>query len=394
MNHIAGTRAIRFRENLFIAFDCGAGERYKELGIRYLKDDTYFNPLSEGKNVLPNHHAYSYMNALSSAAKAYLTTGSEKHLRAASNAFDLIQDTQSFATGGWGPDECFVAAGKVSLGDSLTKTHKSFETPCGAYAHFKLCRYLLRISRNTKYGDSMEQVMYNTILGAKPLQADGRGFYYSDYNFDGEKYYRYAWNCCTGTLPQIAADYTISTYFREPHGIYVNLYIPSTVKWEHNDVQLSLTQHGNYPSDDTAHFVVNTSKPIEYALHFRIPNWCSAEPIVLVNGKPTPLKRLKGTFAELKRTWRNGDTLELRLPMQMRLTAVDDKNPDTLALSYGPLVLFALVKEPPAVTRNALLSAKRVSENAWEVETANGKFRMVPFTAIDKEHYSTYLKVT
>jgi len=53
------------------------------------------------------------------------------------------------------------------------------------------------------------------------------------------------------------------------------------------------------------------------------------------------------------------------------------------------LVLFALVKEPPAVTRKSLLSAKRVSENAWEVETANGKFRMVPFTAIDKEHYST-----
>jgi len=25
--------------------------------------------------------------------------------------------------------------------------------------------------------------MYNTVLGAKPLQADGRTFYYADYNF-------------------------------------------------------------------------------------------------------------------------------------------------------------------------------------------------------------------
>ncbi len=73
---------------------------------------------------------------------------------------------------------------------SLSKTHSSFETPCGSYAHFKLTRYLLRATRNSLYGDSMERVMYNTILGAKPLQPDGRTFYYSDYNFSGKKVYK------------------------------------------------------------------------------------------------------------------------------------------------------------------------------------------------------------
>ena len=47
---------------------------------KYLEDDTYFNPLSEGNNVLPFEHAYSHVNAFSSAMQAYITLGSEKHL--------------------------------------------------------------------------------------------------------------------------------------------------------------------------------------------------------------------------------------------------------------------------------------------------------------------------
>ena len=52
--------------------------------------------------------------------------------------------------------------------------------------------------------------MYNTVLGAKPLQPDGRNFYYSDYNFKGRKVYKEVnWTCCSGTLPQVAAEYRI-----------------------------------------------------------------------------------------------------------------------------------------------------------------------------------------
>lgn len=47
-------------------------------------------------------------------------------------------------------------------------------------ARMKLSRYLLRATRDGHYGDSMEQVMLNTALGALPLQAEGRSFYYSD----------------------------------------------------------------------------------------------------------------------------------------------------------------------------------------------------------------------
>src|SRR3546814_16856500 len=98
-------------------------------------------------------------------------------------------------------------------------------TVCGSYAHFKLTRYLLRITRDSRYGDSMERVFYNTVLGAMPMLADGSAFYYSDYKLHtGKKiYYGAKWPCCAGTLPQVVNDYAISAYLHDPDGVYVNL---------------------------------------------------------------------------------------------------------------------------------------------------------------------------
>src|ERR1700756_4739997 len=174
-------------EYLFLAYQRGAGERYRALGEQYL-NEVFFDRLAEGQNDLAGRHAYSHVNSLSSAMQAYLTLGSEKRLRAARNGFDMLLQ-QSFATGGGGPDETLAGPGSSDLFNSLTNTHASFETPCGSYAHFKLTRYLLRVTRDARYGDSMERVMYNTVLGAKPLMRDGRTFYYSDYNFKGQKVY-------------------------------------------------------------------------------------------------------------------------------------------------------------------------------------------------------------
>ena len=166
---------------------------------------------------LPTITPIAFVNSLSSAMQAYIATGSQKHLRAASNAFDMIMATQSFATGGWGPNESFSAPGSGKMYASLSGTHSSFETPCGSYAHFKLTRYLLRVTGDGRYGDSMERVLYNTVLGAKRLEPDGHAFYYSDYNVSGRRvYFPDAWPCCSGTLPQVAADYRILTYFRDP----------------------------------------------------------------------------------------------------------------------------------------------------------------------------------
>ena len=200
-------------ENLYLAWRRGAGERYRALAARFLLDHDYFEPLARGENVLPDKHAYSHMNALSSAMQAYLVDGNSMHLRAAQNGFDFVL-AQSFATGGWGPNERFIVPGSGDLGKSLDTTHASFETPCGAYGHFKAARYLMSVTGDSRYGDSMERVLYNTVLGVLPMKPDGTSFYYADYNGSGSKtYFEYKCPCCSGTLGQIVADYGISAYF-------------------------------------------------------------------------------------------------------------------------------------------------------------------------------------
>ena len=281
-------------ENLFLAYQRSGKSLYLEMAKKYLEDDTYFNPLAEGNNVLPFEHAYSHVNAFSSAMQAYITLGSEKHLRAATNGFDMLAKTQSFATGGWGPNEAFGEPGIGQLGNSLSETHASFETPCGAYGHFKITRYLLRVTKDARYGDSMERVLYNTILGAWPIQADGTSFYYSDYAKTGKKvWYGNKWPCCSGTFPQLAADYHVSTYLRSHDGIYVNLFAPSSVRWTDGGTKLQLTQVTKYPFENKIEIQVSASQPHEQTIYMRIPSWAKPDPIVMVNGRrvSTPWSR-------------------------------------------------------------------------------------------------------
>jgi len=382
-------------ENLFLAYQRSGKTFYRDLGKQYLEDDTYFDPLAAGNNVMPFEHAYSHVNAFSSAMQGYITLGTEKHLLAAKNGFEMLVSTQSFATGGWGPDEAFGEPGRGQLGDSLRSTHASFETPCGAYGHFKITRYLLRSTKDPQYGDSMERVLYNTILGAWPVEADGTSFYYSDYGIPGKKgWHRDKWPCCSGTFPQLAADYHISAYLRSADGVYVNLFTPSTVRWTDGSTKCSLTQQTKYPFDNKIRFEVSASSPADYTLYVRIPAWATPSPVLSVNGKRVSELVQPGTFARIRRTWKEGDRMELELPMPLRVEAVDANHPDLVALLRGPLVLFAVADSQPAFDKAELLRAKYTS-NAMGDSTAvpaDGKsITMRPFMSINKESYNTYV---
>jgi len=294
-----------------------------------------------------------------------------------------------------------------ALYKSLSDTKHSFETPCGSYAHLKLTRYLLRVTRDGRYGDSMERVLYNTVLGAKPLRADGHAFYYSDYSNSGNKFYfDDRWPCCAGTLPQVTADYHILGYFHDRDGVYVNLYMPSTLKWTaNNGAQLALTQSSGYPLDGNVAMVLKASKSTTMALRLRIPEWASSSAAsssgpgveITLNGQPVQAPVTKG-FATIQRKWKDGDRVQLHLPMSMRLEAIDragTKNPDTVALLRGPLVLFALTEETPTITRDQLLMAKQMKgQPMWMAQTANGPLVLTPFTEIHEEKYKTYLTVS
>ncbi len=386
-------------ENFYLGYQRGAGDRYHQLARKYLQDDTYFGPLADGQNVLPGQHAYSHVNALCSAMQCYLTDGSEKHLLAAKNGFRFVRE-QSYATGGWGPNETFQKPGTDGLVDSLASTHNSFETPCGAYGHFKIARYLMRVTGDPSYGDSMETVLYNTILGARPIRPDGVSYYYSDYNIHSMKVdYDQKWPCCSGTFPQLTADYGISSYMRSPKGLYINLYVPSRVTWKQGGAQVSLTQMTQYPTSNETAMQLKMDRDERFTVSLRVPAWAGRQTAVRVNGKPAGVAVEPGTWAVLDRTWKNGDRIELSLDMPLQLVPIDPRHPNVVALVRGPVALFAIEPVESSgeykVTRQQLMAAERVSSGSpdWTVASDHGKVLLKTFPEITEERYRLYQQV-
>jgi uncharacterized protein len=244
----------------------------------------------------------------------------------------------------------------------------------------------------------MERVLYNTVLGARPLQPDGKAFYYSDYTMKAKKFcHPDKWPCCSGTLPQIAADYRISAYFQNERGVYVNLYLPSTLRWNTRGASYSLRQTTDYPYDSNVRLDVTASAPAEFSIYLRIPAWAKGASLT-VNGMHGSRTVDAGPFAEIRREWKTGDRIELELPFAKRLEAVDAQHPDVMALLRGPLVLMALRDGDSTlgpVTRAQLLSVQPAAPRSheWIAGSGESALRMKPFLDIQDEGYSTYMNV-
>jgi DUF1680 family protein len=383
-------------ENLFNSYEVTGEKEFLAMAKKYLLNKEYFDPLAQGANVLPGKHAYSHVIALSSAAKAFLVLGEPKYLETLRNAWDMLEQTQQYRSGGWGPKERFVEPHKGMLGESLTSTRDHFETPCGCYAQFKLARYLLRFTGQARYGDGLERVLYNTILGAKDPSGDGDFFYYSDYHAHAQKsYYPKKWPCCAGTLVQDVVDYVIGVYFQSQDGLHVNLFVPSEVRWTSNGVPVRLIQTTRYPQDGESELRVEVPAPAEFTLHVRVPGWIEGPAKLSLNGKSLDVPAERGTFAAIRRRWKRNDTLQVTFPLGLRTEAIDAQHPKTVAVMWGPVMLVAL-DGPQGLPAEPLplpqgLQPVPFKPLAFQIDRSKGKLRFEPFYSVGDETYTNYL---
>ena len=239
----------------------------------------------------------------------------------------------------------------------------------------------------------METVLYNTILGARPIRSDGVSFYYADYNVDGTKVdYEQKWPCCSGTFPQLTADYGISSYLRRPRGVHVNLYVPSRLTWRQGNARVTMTQQTSYPNNGETALHLKMDRAERFTIALRVPAWAGRQTAIRVNGKPVQATAHPGTWAEIDREWKDGDRVEFSIDMPMRLVPLDQQHPGLVALLNGPVALFAIEPGSKTITQKQLLAAQRVASSSgeWEVLTDQGKIQMKPYPAITTEHYRLY----
>jgi DUF1680 family protein len=364
-HHHAGNEWYTLSENLYRAYEATGNQKFKDFGGVWEYPaywDMFLHPSAPGQE---GFHAYSHVNTLSSCAMAYRIKREPHYLETIVNAFRWLERTQQFATGGYGPDETLVPA-DGALGKSLEGIRNTFETVCGSWAGFKLSRYLISFTGEAFYGDWIEKLVYNAIGATLPLRPDGSTFYYSDYTLAGgqKAYNDIKWSCCSGTYPQAIADYHNIIYFHGPNTLAVNLFVPSTVVWNHGENEVMLEQQTAYPQTDFSLMTVRTLRPDSFELKFRVPRWCQGARAE-INGNPvsTASPAQPGSWASINRRWTDGDRLKLVLPMQPVARPVDEQHPARVAFTYGP---FTLVSRGSGhrLRRNGALSQSMVRQGS------------------------------
>ena len=273
-------------ENLYRAFQLTGNVKYKDFAEVW-HYTPYWNKFAETS--APGDawgvHAYSHLNSFSSAGMAYAVSGDTSYLRILKNAYDFMQNTQCYATGGIGPAERIMPS-NGNLGKALDYHQNSCETPCCSWASFKMARYLTQFTGEARYGDWVERLLYNGVGGILPIRDNGRHFYYADYRVSGgvKVYARGTYTCCSGTYCQAVADYPNQIYYKDDSSLYVSLYLPSEVKWDRAGGAVKVTQETRYPQAETSTFTVDTKPGATFTLKFRVPGW-SNNMSVKINGE-------------------------------------------------------------------------------------------------------------
>jgi DUF1680 family protein len=170
--------------------------------------------------------------------------------------------------------------------------------------------------------------------------------------------------CCTGSGIENHARYAESIYAHDDEALYINLFVASTLHWRERG--LTVSQDTLFPDADTTRLTFKGSKPQKLTLMLRQPSWCPVM-TVSVNGRPRSTARNPGFYHQLKRRFRSGDVIEVRVPMSLRIEPLPN-SPDYAALVYGPIVLGGRMGSEGLTPGSQLIINERESGNMLQAD--------------------------
>lgn len=313
-----------------LALDTG-NPKYLELARRF-HHRKVLDPLIAGKDVLPGLHGNTQVPKLIGLARIYELTGDASQRRGAEFFWYRVVYHHSYVTGGHGLGEYFGEPDQLNdrLGMDTTES-------CNVYNMLKLTKHLIAWEPRAEWADFYERALYNHILATQHPES-GRVIYNLCLDMGGHKVYQdpFGFTCCVGTGMENHSKYGESVYFHGERELYVNLFIPTVLAWPEKG--LRLTQETDYPDGGRVVLTFALEQPLDLKLLVRYPGWCSGPVELLMNGQRHPVTSVPGSYISLERRWRDGDRVELRFPLNVRLESMPD-NPRRVAILYGPLVL-------------------------------------------------------
>jgi len=303
---------------------------------------------------LPTPHNVNLAQGFTEPAQYSLRSGGSTLLQASYQDYQLIMGTYGqFSGGGFAGDE--------NCRPGYTDPRQGFET-CGIVEFMQSHETLTRLTGDPTWADACELLAFNGLPAA--LDPQGKGTHYisspncvqlDDYaktqgQFDdgfalqaymtGIDQYR----CCPHNYGQGWTYFTDTLWLATAdNGLAAAMYAPCAVTADVGSGQsVTVTESTDYPFGDTVTLTVATGAAVAFPLYLRMPGWCSA-PSVQVNGAAVTAQA-GPSWASVNRTWSNGDTVTVTLPMRTEVTTWT-ANHDSVSISNGPLVYSLQVGE-------------------------------------------------
>ena len=292
-----------------------------------------FEPLERREDALDGLHGNTQFPKIIGAVRQYELTGDRRLYDLAAYFWERVALHRSFVIGGNTDDESFFPVSDFSkhLGETSTET-------CNTYNMLKLTRQLFRLAPSARLIDFYERGLFNHILASQD-PATGMMCYYVPLKPGAFKTYStpdQSFWCCVGTGMENHAKYPDSIYFHDDTSLFVNLFIASEVRWREKAVVVR--QETRFPDSDTMRLTVRVEQPVRFMLKVRYPGWAASGVDVRLNGRETTAATPVGAYVAIDREWRDGDVIDLRIPMHLRFESLPGE-PSVAAVLYGPIVL-------------------------------------------------------
>lgn len=295
-------------------------------------------------------------------------TGNVGYLEAIDRIWENVVSKKLYLTGGIGA----IGNPGNNAGEAFGANYElpnliAYCETCAAIGNVFWNYRLFLLHGDAKYVDVLERTIYNGLISgvslkgdaffyANPLESDGRSPFYEG-TLGRKPWFECA--CCLGNITRFIASLPGYVYAHRDNALYVNLFGGNEARIEMGGRTVKIKQETLYPWDGAVKMTINPEKSEEFDVYVRIPCWAQGHPVpsdlyeyleesvnevtLRVNGQSVPLKVQVG-FAHIRRVWRQGDVIELDLPMPIRRVVANEKvveDRGKVALQRGPIVYCA-----------------------------------------------------
>ena len=316
--------------------DLTGDRKYLALAQRF-SQRALLEPLTRHEDTLTGLHANTQIPKVIGYGRIAELGGDPAWHEAAAFFWDTVVHHRTVAFGGNSVREHFNAA------DDFTPMIESREGPetCNTYNMLRLTELLFRANPTAEYADYYERSLFNHILSTQHPEHGGyvyftpiRPRHYRVYSQPSQCFW-----CCVGTGMENHGKHGRFVYAHRDDELFVNLFVASVLTWQDHGV--TLRQDTAFPDEPRTRLTLSLAAPRRFTLQVRHPGWVTQDAFrVRINGSPWPATSTPSSYVAIARDWRDGDRVEIDLPMRTRLERLPDGS-DYAAIMHGPILLAA-----------------------------------------------------